>query len=220
MKKRIFSLLTAVLMISCLCGTVCAQEVPDLTRNGSLTITMSLNGAPLDSGSLTVCKIGDIVETNGNYSFQPVSQLTAYDISLENLEDPSLASLLTELAAEEDLPAISREITEGAAFFEELAPGLYVVMQEAAAKGFAPINPFLISVPNFQDGVYQYEVTADPKVPPEPAPEETTKPTQPEPTDPELPNTGQLNWPVPVLAVSGLALFLVGWYLRKERHEA
>lgn len=220
MKKRIFSLLIAVLMLSCLCGTVCAHEVPDLTRNGSLTITMRWNGTPLDSGSLTVCKIGEIVETDGNYSFQPVSQLTAYDISLENPEDPSLAALLTELAAEENLPGISREITDGAAFFEELAPGLYVVMQEAAAEGFAPINPFLIAVPNFQDGVYRYEVTADPKVPLEPIPEETTEPTQPEPTDPELPYTGQLNWPVPMLAVSGLALFLVGWYLRKERHEA
>lgn len=28
-----------------------------------------------------------------------------------------------------------------------------------------------------------------------------------------LPQTGQLNWPVPVMAVSGLVLFAIGWYL-------
>lgn len=28
-----------------------------------------------------------------------------------------------------------------------------------------------------------------------------------------LPQTGQLNWPVPVMAISGLILFAIGWYL-------
>lgn len=34
-----------------------------------------------------------------------------------------------------------------------------------------------------------------------------------------LPQTGQLNWPVPVLTVAGLLLILVGWYLRSGRQE-
>ena len=32
-----------------------------------------------------------------------------------------------------------------------------------------------------------------------------------------LPQTGQLNWPVPVLTVAGLGLFLAGWLLRFGR---
>lgn len=31
-----------------------------------------------------------------------------------------------------------------------------------------------------------------------------------------LPQTGQLNWPVPVLAVSGVLLFAAGWVLNKK----
>lgn len=30
---------------------------------------------------------------------------------------------------------------------------------------------------------------------------------------PKLPQTGQMNWPIPVMTVSGLALFLLGWFL-------
>lgn len=29
--------------------------------------------------------------------------------------------------------------------------------------------------------------------------------------DPELPQTGQLNWPIPVLVIAGLVLFMLGW---------
>ncbi len=41
---------------------------------------------------------------------------------------------------------------------------------------------------------------------------ETTNP--PAPTDPKLPQTGQLNWPVPVLVVLGLLLLAAGWVTR------
>lgn len=31
--------------------------------------------------------------------------------------------------------------------------------------------------------------------------------------EPKLPQTGQMNWPIPVMTVAGLALFIFGWYL-------
>lgn len=36
------------------------------------------------------------------------------------------------------------------------------------------------------------------------------------PDKPVLPQTGQLNWPVPVLACSGVLLFAVGWVLNRQ----
>lgn len=48
-------------------------------------------------------------------------------------------------------------------------------------------------------------------------------PHPPKPADPTLPDTGQLNWPIPVLVVLGLILFSLGWVLRfgkkKDGHE-
>ena len=53
----------------------------------------------------------------------------------------------------------------------------------------------------------------EPQIPdfPETEPDETEKPV--EETDPGLIQTGQLNWPVPVLAGCGLVLFMLGWIL-------
>ncbi|MDY2814374.1 MAG: LPXTG cell wall anchor domain-containing protein [Dorea sp.] len=38
----------------------------------------------------------------------------------------------------------------------------------------------------------------------------------------KLPQTGQLNWPVPVMAMSGMLLFMIGWsmYRGKNADEA
>jgi len=62
--------------------------------------------------------------------------------------------------------------------------------------------------------------TNPPTVTPTPAPTNppTAAPTPvptPTPTPaPVLPQTGQLNWPIPLLAVAGLGVFITGWILR------
>ena len=56
-----------------------------------------------------------------------------------------------------------------------------------------------------------------PEEPPEEPPEPGTEiPEEPVPKGPKLPQTGQLWWPVPLLALAGMALFLAGW-MRKDR---
>ena len=104
-------------------------------------------------------------------------------------------------------------IADGKVSFSDLKAGLYLVWQDDAdaSDGYDAIHPFLISVPRWQNGAYAMHVEADPKVPLETEP--TTPPPPPPPPPPELPQTGQLNWPVPVMAVTGMALFVVGWIL-------
>lgn len=219
MKKRIFAALLAVLLLGCL--TVHAHEVPDLTKNGTITFVMDWNGEPLSGGSLTMYRVGDIVEDDGNFGFACVAQIEA--VPLEDLDDPELAAALAAAARDAGLEALAAPIQDGEAVFADVATGLYVVVQDEAAPGFAPLSPFLISMPKYEDGRYVTDVTADPKVPLETAPTEPTQPKPTEPDDPKLPQTGQLNWPVPILAVSGLALFVAGCFLRfggrKEKYE-
>lgn len=94
-------------------------------------------------------------------------------------------------------------------------PGLFAVTQKEAdaSDGFPAIHPFLISLPRWDGEQYVYDLTAKPKVSLEP------KPT--EPPDPWLPQTGQTNWPVPVMAVAGAAFVILGGFLcfrKKENH--
>ena len=50
-------------------------------------------------------------------------------------------------------------------------------------------------------------------IPEEPVPEESV------PSGPKLPQTGQLWWPVPLLALAGMLLFLLGWIRKEKRSE-
>jgi hypothetical protein len=218
MRKKTIAFLMALAVFLGMSARVCAAELPDVDRRGSLVIRMEYDGEPLDSGALTLYRVGEIRIHDGNADFVLVDALSGGP-SLEKLDDPALAARLAELAAQRELTPIRGEIEGGKAEFAGLEPGLYVVTQRSrdASDGFDAIQPFLISLPRWENGSYVYDLTAAPKVPLVPAetpPPPPSEPTTPPPDDPpDIPQTGQLNWPVPVLAASGMTLFLLGWAL-------
>ena len=73
MKKRISVLFAALILLLSLAVPVCAQELPDPQRTGSLTFWMSFNGQPLEGGSLTLYRVGVIAVTDGDAGFLPVT---------------------------------------------------------------------------------------------------------------------------------------------------
>ena len=56
-------------------------------------------------------------------------------------------------------------------------------------------------------------------MPDRPAPDTPQQPEQPETPEERLPQTGQLRWPVPVLAAAGMGLLALGTRLiRRKAH--
>ena len=221
MKKLSVLILTFLLLLS-MTGVIHANEIPDVNRNGSITFLLDYNDSPLLDGHLTIYKVGEIVKKNGVYDFALISELQGSDISMEDLSDAELAEKLAQLVKQKSLHCITTSIEQGKAVFLNVTPGLYVVTQseEEAANGFAPIHPFLSSLPRWENGSYLYNLIAEPKVSLEIKPEEPEDP--PEPGVPMLPQTGQLYWPVPLLAIGGAMLFAIGWHLcfgKRDNHE-
>lgn len=221
MRRQIISLLVAALLLCGMSLTVFAHEVPDLTRTGTIEVTMHSGESTVPGGSLTIYRVGDIHEDNGNYSYRLTDQFAGSGVELTDVQSYYLALELAEYAEEQSLEGVTQEIDEDGFMIFAVDPGLYLLVQNEAAEGYLKVSPFLVGMPNMENGKYVYEVDASPKVNPKPAPEEPTEPTETKPPQEELPQTGQLNWPVPVLAVSGLALFIAGWALkgRKEGYE-
>lgn len=213
--RKWMSLLMALTLLLAAAMPVFAHEAPDTEKPGSITFHMEWEEEPLTNGSLTIQRVGDVTESDGNYSFALIEALQDSGLSLENLHDPALAERLAALAAEKKLDAVTVPIANGKAVFENVLPGLYVVTQteETASEGFAPLTPFLISLPQWVDEAYVYDIAAKPKMGLEQAPTEPTEPPPTEPDDPELPETGQLEWPIPVMAIGGVVLFTLGWFL-------
>lgn len=221
MKKHLISALLALLLLLCLpLSAAAAHPVPDLTRKGSITITMKYKGKPVSGGSLNLYKVGDVHEDDGNYSFVPVKGLEALDYS--DIQSPDLAKSAAKAVEEKKIAAVKTVTigSNGTAEFSDLALGLYLVAQKTAASGYKMTASFLVSVPYLEDGAYVYNVKADPKtdLEREVKPTPTQKPSTPSGGG-KLPQTGQLWWPVPVLICMGLGCIAVGLIRRREGSE-
>ena len=213
--KRLFSLLLAIIVLFCQPLAVFAHDYVQLDKTDcSIEMLVRYEGENITGGTLTAVRVGYVQEDDGNYYFRQ-------EITNELLEDITSSSLPKELADfysnnknDHDFYTQTQSVTNGKATFRGLGVGLYLIIQNKAAEGYSKMNPFLVSVPYMEDGQYRYHVTAAVKSELEREPE-TTPPTTKPPQ--KLPQTGQLNWPVPVLAAAGMAMLLLGTWLRSDR---
>lgn len=209
-KNRIAALLVLLLLQCALPVTAYAHEVPDMEEKGSIRIELCYDGKRVSGGKLVAYRVAQVVEEDGNYSFEALAPYKVKELSQENLNTPELAaSFATQIEGKGIAPAASEE---GRVCFENLELGLYLIVQTEAAPGYSKAAPFLVAVPVNRDGHYEYQVDA--RIKEELKKELTPSPTPGVPTGPKLPQTGQLNWPIPLLAVLGLGLFSTGWILR------
>ncbi len=213
--KRFFAALLAAWLAYLSSPAAYAHEIPDKSKHGSITMKMEYNGKPVTGGVLTAYYVGSVQENDGDYSFVKTPDMASFPEDYASLDSPGLAADMAAFVKKNALPGCAQAKNQvGKAVFSDLELGLYLIVQSEASVGFAPISPFLVSVPMNENGHYVYDVTTEGKFQLYQKP----KPTEPtQPTDPKLPQTGQLNWPVPVLAVLGLLLFSAGWTLRFHR---
>lgn len=224
-------------------------------NTGSIHVNLydSTNNKALSGGELTVYRVAEVQRKNGNLSFEYCGDFDGCAIELGDLTYSTLAGQLQEYLSDNAEGTVREVDANGNVNFDDLELGLYLVVQTKASKGYKPVNSFLVSLPMAEDGEWNYEVDASPKVgaytpepetPPSP-PDKPDKPDKPvSPGNPDnpvspgtpdnpvapgspdnpvlpghpdnpvmngLPQTGQLNWPIPVMAVSGMLLFAFGW---------
>ena len=222
MRKHVISGLLALLFLLALPLSAAAHPVPDESRNGhcSITVSMTYKEKAVRGGKLALYKVGDVVEDDGNYSFVPVKEIQADIPEFGDIQSPELAGKLAKL--EKKLtPVTADPVTvgkDGKATFSDLTFGLYLVVQKTAASGYGKTKPFLVSLPYLYEREYQYDVASQPKT----DLEREVKPTAPPSSGGgggKLPQTGQLWWPVPVLACAGLGCIVVGLLRRREARD-
>lgn len=179
--------------------------MPDLDRSGSIDITIRYDGHPVSSGELTLHRVGDIKEENGDYSFVLTEEFASSGVTLENPQQPEIAKKLSNYATQQGIAGKTGKISaSGSITFDQLKPGLYLLTQSKAATGFEKLNPFLVSLPMRGTNGYTYHVDASPKISP--------TPSQPENTG--QPQTGQSVWPIWLFLLSSAALVLL---IRKRK---
>lgn len=230
MKNRIFSLLMAVLAVFQLSVAAGARELPqEKTGVCSIDVLIRYNGKNVTDGALTAIRVGYMDQDNGDYFFRRVTDGEKVDDVGSRSSVDAMVSVYTSRKDSFDFYEQTVDIKNGSARFTGLDTGLYLIIQEAgdASTGFYPLSEFLVSVPYWDGAHYQYDVRVTAKTelaakdPETPGKEPTTVPGST--TGSALPQTGQLRWPVPAMAVCGMLLFAIGWWLtfggRKDPHE-
>lgn len=212
-QKRLTTLFLAAFLLCSVSIAASAHKAPDPSQKGSISVQMAYGDQPVAGGSLTLYRVGDVKEDDGSYSFALSGDFTASEADLADISSAKPAQELAQYAESRELPGKTAQIgDDGKVSFTGLKLGLYLLVQNETADGYYKADPFMVSVPMNENGAYIYTVDASPKVELQKAPIPKT-PDTPKPTNPGLPQTGQLNWPIPVLAILGLGLFGAGWLL-------
>ena len=216
--RKLLAVLGVLLLLCTMVLLSCAEYWnPDDT--GSITVSFGTQDKPVTGGNLVLYRVAEVVRDDADLKF---SYLSAFAFCSQSLEDVSSTKLTAELAnivlRDKPTPQATAQNTEGKIVFRDLPTGLYLLMQTTPAKGYYVINPFLVTIPITADGEYRYDVEASSKMALEP--EETTTPPPPTWPGSNIPQTGQLKWPVPVLAAAGLALLSLGMVLRRKERDA
>lgn len=211
--KKVITLVLALSVLLTLPLTAYAHDVPQEREDCSIEVIVRYDGENVEGGTLTAIKVGYVDEEDGNYFFS--QEFT--NIKIEDVTSSGAPKAQKEFYENNkgnyDFYTQTQTVKDGKATFSGLSTGLYLIVQNKAADGFSKMGAFLVSVPYMEDGEYRYHVTAAIKSELEREPEPTDPPPT-EPEDPKLPQTGQLNWPIPLMVVAGLALFVIGWGLR------
>lgn len=215
-KNIFYSMLTiGVICIAIFCSIIsvyAADTIPDLNKKGSISIVLQdkKNKKSIPGGELTLYQVADIQPGDGGMSYHYTNGFENCGIELGNLENSNLAGMI-----EKKISASAHSITkttdvQGKVEYLDLTSGLYLIVQTKATAGYEAISSFLVSVPLKQGTTWIYDVNASPKTEGAVA-KKTPEKTEITINDTKLPQTGQLNWPILVLAASGIALCVYGY---------
>lgn len=244
--KKAAAFIMGIALVSANTAAVRAAEPADLdlTRTGAIELTLTdASGATVSGGAVTVYEVAELYLNDGNMAYEYTQSFADCKATLD-VTDTSLAATLVEYVNSNSISGEEKSIEDGGKVsFTNLELGLYLIVQTTESENYETISPFVVTVPIENNGVWDYTVDASPKVgtvtpteeETEPPTEEETEPetsteteqeTEPETTTtttttstPTLPQTGQLNWPIPLLAAGGCLFLILGRCLSHTKNK-
>lgn len=252
MKNRLFAMIMVVCICICAIlssSIVAAAGLPiDLSAKGTLTVEIldpATGSSVKENASIEIFRVASLSE---DAVFLLTEAYQGLSIDFQNLnaqKEIGIANDLMVYIKSNNIPPTSiKSSNTGEYFFDGLEVGMYLITYHTNNKNIT-VDSFLVTMPiwNAEKNTMNYNLHVYPKygvkntsTPSSSAPEysnppvstpglttsSTIKQGSSKPGESTLPQTGMLQWPVPVLVVLGLILFSVGWaewYRRRNYHE-
>ena len=207
-----------------------AYAVPAAEEKGSLTLRCVFpvgdSHRVLSNDEYSLVKIADAFVTDDSVEYRTLGRFMSYDCKWSRLSASNMnekAKALAFFCENNGLYTKAGTTGEnGEVCFEDLGIGLYLVARTKTASENSDFNtdPLLFFVPQNVNGEAVYHIVATPKFSYS-SYENPLSPDDPgSPSDSSLPQTGQLLWPITLLAVLGCFLILSGSFLlRREARD-
>lgn len=220
-KNRILTMLLAVLILLPVLSVAVFAETSD---KEPCHIEVDMNVPDSDrvyDTHIYLYKVASAqVDENGNRYMESVKLYK--DIDFNSITQDEMPDVLDELCKRLKYPGVSsgsdnnlmpmavkKTGKNGFILFDNLDQGAYLLMKwESDAPELLEMVPALVCLPtcNQENGNLEYAVRVTPKFSWKPD-EPVSPPSEP---DTQLPQTGMVQWPVPVLIIAGLFVLAIG----------
>lgn len=203
-RKIILSSLIFIMLIASLIGTVSATDLGTI----QFVAINNTDSKAVENLEVSVYQVSK-QDAQGNFEF--ANGLESCTLDIDNLSESNLENLKT--YAKTNAEPLFTKITDANGKFTltNLDLGTYLLVQENMTDEIT-MQTMLISVPELtvENGL-KYEVTAKPKILDKEIVDQNNSGKTELVKDEQLPYTGVLNWPIPVLVIAGIAIFCVAW---------
>lgn len=175
MKQKKFNLVTLFIMFVLLFNTAFplfanASDVPDLTKNASLSFTLvdRKTNKAIENAKyrLYFVAMASSYENDVKYDFLSGFDKSGVDIN-SNLSNAYIAVHLASFAKQNAISYTQKQTdSNGYIVFDSLSCGIYLVVPDGAADGYMQGEPFMVTIPlkNESNAQWEYDVNALPKI--------------------------------------------------------
>ena len=199
-KKTILSSLVFILIILLFAVQVYATD----TGTINFIAVNNSDSTAIEGLEIAIYQVSYTESNNFNWS-------TGFEdctIDLDSLTEETISELKT-YAEENAEPIFTYTTDENGEFsIANLELGNYLLVQANKTDEYT-MQTILVTIPELtSENGLQYEITAKPKIVSNSTISESSTELV---TDSEIPYTGVLNWPIPILVAVGLVVFCIAW---------
>ncbi len=138
-------------------------------QRGSITlhVTSSETGEPLGGTTFRLYYFASAEFVGEDVRYEFIRPYDKANISLDNMQDAYLPMHLAGFAVTGHLPCVEKSADkDGVIVFENLEPGLYLLLPYGNFDGYYVPVPFIINIPEFDSGQlkWEYDIVATPKM--------------------------------------------------------
>ena len=170
MKKHYIYRCVAVLLLAVALSVTAfaaGETVIDWEAAGSVTLTLadSNDQTPVAGAEITIYQVAEAGSRDSQLVFTFTKDFAGCGLSLDDLNDVTLAEKLAAFAGEKNLAGMKTGKTgkDGTVSFTELPLGFYLLVQTKNAEGYSACMPFTVSIPTSDSTGWLYDIQAAPK---------------------------------------------------------